>query len=75
MINKLEKQLTEERSEREKMRNEIEELKKINSQLTQTIIGSNPPSTIAAAVPGHQSSFSASGVKTIKKTPLKILRD
>lgn len=30
MINKLEKQLNDERSEREKMRQEIEELKKMN---------------------------------------------
>jgi len=46
MINRLERQLTEERSEREKMRQEIEELKKMNSHLATAI--SNHSSSIAA---------------------------
>lgn len=37
MISRLERQLSEERSEREKMRYEIEELKKMNNQLASAI--------------------------------------
>lgn len=41
MINKLERQLQEERSEREKMRMEIDELKRMNMQMAQSIMGSS----------------------------------
>lgn len=37
MINRLERQLSEERSEREKMRKEIDELKKMNNKLASAI--------------------------------------
>jgi predicted RNase H-like nuclease (RuvC/YqgF family) len=37
VINRLERQLNEERSEREKMRKEIEDLKKMNIHLAQAI--------------------------------------
>jgi predicted RNase H-like nuclease (RuvC/YqgF family) len=47
MINKLERQLQEERTERERMRYEIEELKKINAKLAQSIMGSSNGSVAA----------------------------
>lgn len=40
-INKLSQQLDEERREREKMRKEIEDLKKMNSDLCNAILASN----------------------------------
>ena len=40
VINKLEKQLNDEKQEREKMRNEIEELRKMNEKLCEAIIKS-----------------------------------
>jgi predicted RNase H-like nuclease (RuvC/YqgF family) len=40
IINKLEKQLNNEKSEREKMRSEIEELRKMNEKLCNVIVQS-----------------------------------
>ena len=47
MINRLERQLNEERSERDKMRQEIDDLKKMNNQLVVAISHTNS----VAAVP------------------------
>ena len=46
VINKLEKQLNEEKYEREKMRNEIEELRKMNEKLCEAIIKSQSSGSV-----------------------------
>ncbi|TNV86250.1 hypothetical protein FGO68_gene13267 [Halteria grandinella] len=54
MLNKLERQLQEERNERERMRQEIEELKKMNQQLAQSIMGSSQRNDAAPIVKKQQ---------------------
>jgi len=46
VINKLEKQLNDEKQEREKMRNEIEELRKMNEKLCEAIIKSQSSGSV-----------------------------
>ena len=46
VIKKLEKQLNEEKHEREKMRNEIEELRKMNEKLCEAIIKSQSSGSV-----------------------------
>lgn len=48
MINRLERQLSEERSEREKMRKEIDELKKMNNKLASAISSSSQSAAVQA---------------------------
>lgn len=48
MINRLERQLSEERSEREKMRQEIDELKKMNCKLASAISNSSQSAAVQA---------------------------
>ncbi len=51
IINKLEKQLNDEKSEREKMRNEIEELRKMNEKLCNVIVQSQNGALASGSLP------------------------